>query len=447
MGRVYVGRLTARHGVQRLVAIKLLRTVPSRSTRAALLREARVTARLHHRNVVPTLELDEHDSAPFVVMELVDGGSLAGLLLAVSDAGEKLDIALAAWLVAQAAAGLHAAHELTNDAGVALGLVHRDISPHNVLLSIDGRVLLADFGIAKLTDSNETTESGVIKGKYAYMSPEQANGEPLDRRSDLFSLGLVLYQALTGQRAFGGERPAEQLLRLLNDEPPSPSTLRPEIDLELSAITLRCLAKKPADRFATALDLAEALRAWSRQVGADADEAELARWMDRFLGESRQELLGRVRKSIETLDAAPASPPNTLVAATTSAPMHQPARAKRGWVLGPLAAAVLGVVGVAAATGSTRESGPPTASSVPSPSTEAAPGAVPGVPATAAGTTPSSPEPVHLSTSPPLPPAASAHPDASTATSRAKGTPSRRSLSRSQPPPASSPSGTPFNTL
>ncbi len=439
MGRVYVGRLAARHGVQRLVAIKLLRTVPSPSARAALLREARVTARLYHRNIVPTLELDEHDRVPFVVMELVDGGSLAGLLLAVAEARQRLPVPLAAWIVAQTAAGLHAAHELTSDAGAPLGLVHRDISPQNVLLSMDGRVLLADFGVAKLASGDETTESGVIKGKYAYMSPEQAQGEPLDRRSDVFSLGLVLYEALTGRRAFPGDRPAQQLLRILNDDPEAPAALRPEVDAELSAITMRCLAKEPDGRFATALELSEALRAWSRHVSADADEAELGRWMHRFVGEARRELLGRVQTSIEALDAAPSS----VAAKATMAAAQPGSRSWSAWARGVGAGAGAAVTTAVIAWAATATPGRPAVRSPPSVSSAAAPpGVLPSAPPVAIAPAPASVQ-VELDASvasvapPPLPPRTGprSHPAKAAAIPRASVT----------PPP--SPSGKPFESL
>src|SRR5262249_29582135 len=159
--------------------------------------------RLHHRNVVATIDLGEVDDIPYVVMELVDGVSLSRLLAAVAERGQEgLPPNLAAWIVMQAAHGLHAAHELTEtDAGgtmeTPLALVHRDISPQNILVSMQGEVKIADFGIAKFRGRDESTATGLIKGKFAYMSPEQASDAELDRRSDVFALGIVLWESLT----------------------------------------------------------------------------------------------------------------------------------------------------------------------------------------------------------------------------------------------------------
>ena len=196
MGIVFVARLVGGHGVERLVAIKTLRPITSKSDRTALLREARLTARLHHRNVVATIDLGEVDDVPYVVMDLVDGVPLSRLLSTLLKRGERLAPELAAWIVMQAALGLHAAHELADAEGRPLDLVHRDVSPQNILLSLQGEVKIADFGIAKFAGREESTETGMIKGKFAYMSPEQAGSAKLDRR-----IGSVRAR----HRALGGD--------------------------------------------------------------------------------------------------------------------------------------------------------------------------------------------------------------------------------------------------
>jgi serine/threonine-protein kinase len=297
MGVVFAGRLMASHGVERLVAIKTLRPIASSSHRAALLREARLTSRLHHRNVVASLDLDEAGDMPYVVMELVDGVSLSKLLARLAKRDERLPPELAAWIAMQCALGLHAAHELSDAHGRTLGLVHRDVSPQNILLATSGEVKLADFGIAKFVGRDESTATGTIKGKFGYMSPEQAESDDVDRRSDVFSLGIVLWEALTGDRLFSTESPARTLLRVREHQPRSPADLRPEVGEELSAITLRCLAKDPTRRYATAADAAEALRAALRLRGSLVDESDLAALVGRLFGTERAEFMSRLRSS------------------------------------------------------------------------------------------------------------------------------------------------------
>jgi len=294
MGVVFAARLVGVHGVERLVAIKTLRPITSRSDRTALLREARLTARLHHRNVVATIDLGEVEDVPYVVMELVDGVSLAQLLGALDRAEQRFEPTLAAWIVMQAALGLHAAHELADPQGDALGLVHRDVSPQNILLSLDGQVKIADFGIAKFAGREESTATGLIKGKFAYMSPEQASDVELDRRTDVFALGVVFWEALTGARLFASDSPARTIMRVLEHRPRPPHELFPSIGEELSAIALRCLAKDRDDRFPSAAAVAEALRSALRARGSPVDEGDLAGVVRAHFGEERAAFMAKL---------------------------------------------------------------------------------------------------------------------------------------------------------
>jgi serine/threonine-protein kinase len=290
MGMVFAARLVGAHGVERIVALKTLRPITSRSDRNALLTEARVTARLHHRNVVATLDLGDVDDVPYVVMELVDGVSLARFAAILLDKGEDLSPELAAWIVMQAANGLHAAHEMKDPSGKPLGLVHRDVSPQNILLSTTGEVKIADFGIAKFEGREESTATGMIKGKFAYMAPEQANAMPLDRRCDVFALGIVLWELLTRQRLFHSETPAQTILKVTQVEARSPSEIRPQVGSDLAAVALRCLAKSPADRYATAAEVADDLRRVLR-ARAPVDESDLSRAIERWFGTERREAM------------------------------------------------------------------------------------------------------------------------------------------------------------
>lgn len=295
MGAVYVARLLAPHGFDRLVAIKCLSTGAGPTDVAAFLDEARVTAKIDHPSVVQTLELGEHDGQPFLVMQLVQGVSLARLLEELRVREEKIGPEIAAWIAAQAASGLHAAHELRGPDGQLLQLVHRDVSPQNILLSFEGRVYVADFGVAKFK-SDRSTQGGVVKGKFGYMSPEQAFGRTLDRRSDVFSLGVVLHEAICGKRLFPGDAPAQVVLGVVNAAVPSPSETRADIDEGLATIVMRCLEKDADARFATAGELAEALRAWLR-ARPRVDEGELAALLARLLPRERARLEARMQAS------------------------------------------------------------------------------------------------------------------------------------------------------
>jgi serine/threonine protein kinase len=347
MGTVYVGRLVGAHGFDRLVAIK--RLTGDDADVEAFLAEARLSARILHPNVVQTFELGEHDGAPFIVMQLIEGVSLAKLLAKHVAQGEAIDADVAAWVIAQAAKGLHAAHELRSVDGRPLGLVHRDVSPQNLLLSYEGRVYVTDFGIAKLRDSRQATQSGVVKGKFAYMSPEQARAQPVDRRSDVFALGICLYESLVGARLFQGDSPAETVLRIVEHVPKSPREVRPEVPEEIVPIVLRCLAKKREDRFATAAELADALREYLRGRHARVDETDLAALLDRTVHEERERLSETIRAALTAADvvAPPAEvSPGTLTAASAVAGIDAPRR--RRWLVPVLGAVVVAGAAVGA---------------------------------------------------------------------------------------------------
>jgi serine/threonine-protein kinase len=297
MGLVFAGQRIAAHGLERLVAIKTLRPVTSAHDRAALLAEAKLTSRLHHKNVVATLDLGEVDDVPYVVMELVEGVALSRLLSALGRMRERLSPELATWIVMQAAQGLHAAHELADGQGTALGLVHRDVSPQNILMSKNGEVKIADFGIAKYVGREESTATGLLKGKLGYMSPEQTQCTDIDRRSDVFALGIVYWEALVGEKLFTADTPARTILRVMNHAPPSPSSIRTDVDAGLDDIVLRCLEKDKAARFSTAGELAEALRAALRASKARVDESDLSTLLQRLFGEECTEMSRRLHEA------------------------------------------------------------------------------------------------------------------------------------------------------
>lgn len=343
MGEVFAARLVGLHGVERLVAIKTLR-VSSATYRAALLGEARVTARVYHPNVVATMDLDEVGDVPYIVMELIDGASLDKLLQKLHQRRETLSPHVAAWIAMQCALGLHAAHELTDPDGRTLGLVHRDVSPQNILLAVTGEVKVADFGIAKYLGRENSTGEGEIKGKFAYMSPEHALNDEPDRRADIFSLGVVLWEALTGRKLFAAESPARTLIRVRELDPCSPAELRAEVSGDIAAIVLRCLAKDREQRYATGLELAEALRSALRTGGVPVDASDLAALVESLFADERADFARRIVLATSAATPAGVGSSRSGPAFPTSHALPAPWRARVGRL-----AAVLSVLAGAAA--------------------------------------------------------------------------------------------------
>jgi eukaryotic-like serine/threonine-protein kinase len=210
MAEVLLGRVRGPHGFERAVVLK--RILPHLARMSSFvdmfLDEARIIARIHHPNVVQVHELGTEGGELFMAMEYLAGESVSSLVRRLATRNAKLDHALAAFIVAEACAGLHAAHELKTDDGALLHIVHRDVSPQNIFITFDGAVKVIDFGIAKSADRVARTEAGQLKGKLDFMSPEQCKSEPLDRRTDVFALGIVLYELLTQRRLFKRPSPA-----------------------------------------------------------------------------------------------------------------------------------------------------------------------------------------------------------------------------------------------
>jgi serine/threonine protein kinase len=284
MGRVWVALDTAAPSL-RLVALKTaLRDSGNNSEFWAVLSdEATLASRIQHPNVCATYEFGDSAGTHYLVMEWSDGASLRDLLDAVPD--HRLEPALAAHIIAAVASGLHAAHELTGDDGHALSVVHRDVSPQNVLISSRGHVRLADFGVAKARgQAHRPTETGEVKGKLSYMSPEQVASKNVDRRADVFALGCILYEATLGVRPFHGNDALATMYKILEEELVRPRALDPEFPELLERALIKSLAKSANDRYATAeefrADLLEFVLSTRRYV-ADKQTAEL---LDRTLG-------------------------------------------------------------------------------------------------------------------------------------------------------------------
>src|SRR5262245_12539790 len=260
MAEVFLAKKRGAEGTFKLLVVK--RILPaygaSRRFRTMFGEEAQLATRLNHPNIVQVYDFQDYgEEGQLLSMEYVEGPDLKRLVRSVQVKNQRLPPFVAAYIVAEVAKGLHYAHERKDEAGRALDIVHRDVSPQNILLSFDGAVKIADFGIASANLFRE--EPGVLKGKTAYMSPEQARGERVDRRTDVYSLGVVFHELLTG-RPLHGAAEGQELLEAVRDglvEPPS--TFAREIPAELEAITMRALAKDREDRFQNARDMASAL--------------------------------------------------------------------------------------------------------------------------------------------------------------------------------------------
>jgi serine/threonine-protein kinase len=301
MASILLARVSDSSGFERPIVIK--RILPHLARESSFvgmfLDEARIVAGIVHPNVVRVQELGVEGTELFLVMEYLEGESVEGLFKRLTLRRELLAPRLAAHVIAQACAGLHAAHVLTDPDGLHINLVHRDVSPHNLFITYPGRVKVIDFGIAKAADRVTRTETGIIKGKHEYMSPEQCKGRPLDRRSDIFALGAILYELLAGKRLFKRATQLTSLLAITQESVPALSSVMPGVDPALEAICMRALAGKADDRFPTAADMRVALLAAIGDPGTGADlDAELAALMKRLFSErieEKREMLQLVR--------------------------------------------------------------------------------------------------------------------------------------------------------
>ena len=274
MGSVWL----ARRADEKLVAVKTLKPALADDARVAslFLREMRVASAIRHPNVVAVHATGTADETPFFEMEWVEGLTVRSLTRIARDKGHAVPISIALRIAHDACEGLHAAHELRTENGEHLALVHRDVSPHNILVSHEGISKIIDFGVAKAAQAatGDTTSSGGVKGKIRYMAPEQALGKPtVDRRADIFGLGAVLFELLTGDAPFRGENDVDVLRTLVSK---APAALPDDLAAPLAALLSRALAKRPDDRFATARDFAEGIAVAALAMNAIASDRDVA---------------------------------------------------------------------------------------------------------------------------------------------------------------------------
>jgi serine/threonine-protein kinase len=282
MGEVFLAWQHGARGFRRPVIIKRIRAdlIERDGAVDLFLHEARLGALLQHANITQVLDLGEEDGALFLAMELVEGPDLRTLTRSLQQRGERLPLPLATWVLARAADGVAFAHEANDpDNGRPLNLIHRDISPQNILLSRLGDVKLTDFGIAKSAARTIETQAGFVRGKLGYMSPEQLAYERVTARTDVYALGVVLYETITGERLYAKMSEERIIAEKVQRLPPPPSRKNPEVDEALDAIVMRALATKAADRYPTATGLSEALDRWARGAGASHDKRSLSAWL------------------------------------------------------------------------------------------------------------------------------------------------------------------------
>jgi serine/threonine-protein kinase len=306
MAAVWAARLKGSRGFSKTVAVKTMLPLVSDDPafEQMFLDEAQIASRIRHPNVVEILDLGEQDDVLYLVMEWVDGEPLSTLRHVAAKRG-GIPRPIAVRIVADACAGLHAAHELRAEDGSLVGLVHRDISPQNILITFDGVIKIVDFGVAKAAGrSSESTSAGHIKGKPPYMSPEQALGHPIDRRSDLFALGIVLYQLTTGKHPFRGETDIITLQNIVSERPiVSPRTYDPECPKPLEAVLFKALERDPDKRYQTAAEFGAALERVFPPTVPRVRTDDVGKLVMQLLGDIADERRSALRDAIRDADA------------------------------------------------------------------------------------------------------------------------------------------------
>jgi eukaryotic-like serine/threonine-protein kinase len=377
MATVFLARLSGVGGFQRFVAIKRLHPhlAGEKEFVRMFLDEARLAAGIHHPNVVPILEVGASERGYYLVMEYIEGDTLARLLARAASSTKRLPVPIGLRIVIDMLAGLHAAHELKDEMGQPAELVHRDVSPQNVLVGTDGISRITDFGVARAASRLTSTRVGQLKGKIAYMAPEQATGQPLiDRRADVFSAGILLWEVLSAKRLFKSENEAATLARVISDEIPR---VRPSADInaQVAAVCMKALERNPDKRFSTCAQFADSLERAATASGKVASAREVAAYVSEVIGneisqarEAVRAWLARSEPSQVAVPTLPAPPSSTVSSAAMELPGEPsrsgvgsyptvsgvgsvpsapaPQRARVGWVLGASALLFVGAVGL-----------------------------------------------------------------------------------------------------
>ncbi|MCE9573770.1 MAG: serine/threonine protein kinase, partial [Deltaproteobacteria bacterium] len=316
MAEVFRAKAFGVEGFERLVAVK--RILPNIAEDKEFIKmfidEAKIAVQLNHANIAQIFDLGVVDSSYYIALEHIHGRDLRNIFDRCRNGGEPMPIAQACFVSMKMCEGLDYAHNKRDQAGREINLVHRDVSPQNVLISFEGEVKIIDFGIAKAAGKGSKTQAGILKGKFGYMSPEQVRGLPIDRRSDIFSCGIVLYELLTGERLFVGESDFSTLEKVRNVEILPPSTYNRKIPDELERIVLKALAKDADDRYQNAIDLHDELQAFVYTAGEFYSRKDLASWMKRSFAKEIEEETAKLEQYRQL------KPPAEVVAPRAAAP-------------------------------------------------------------------------------------------------------------------------------
>ena len=308
MATVYLARSHGARGFEREVALKLTHAhlAEGGEFAAILLEEGNLAARIRHQNVVSILDVGEDPLGLFLVMEYVEGDTLSNLQRRKTSHGEALPVPIGIRILLDALAGLHAAHELCDEHGVSLNVVHRDFSPQNILVGLDGVAQLTDFGVAKAANSTQHTDTGVVKGKVAYMAPEQARGLKIDRRADVWAAGVVAWEVLAGQRLYPSGDGVATLLRLVSERPALLRTVAPQVPAEVERVVAGALEPDTTRRIASAAEFARQLAQACAVTFGVAESAAVAAYVQTTAGPKlvkRREQVAKAAKLRAKMDA------------------------------------------------------------------------------------------------------------------------------------------------
>jgi serine/threonine protein kinase len=352
MATVHIGRLLGPVGFSRTVAIKRLHRQYAKEPDfvSMFLDEAHLAARIRHPNVVGTLDVVAQDGELFLVMEYVKGESLVRMMRTVRERGEGVPIPIAASIMIGVLEGLHAAHEAVSDQGEPLGIVHRDVSPQNILVGTDGVARVVDFGVAKASGRVQSTRDGQLKGKLGYMAPEQIGGN-VTRATDVHAASVVFWEMLTARRLYHGDNELQTYANILAGSVVAPSTHAPKVSAELDKIVLKGLSSNPDARFASAREMARSIQRMARIASA----SDVGDWVEEIAAPTIRSR-ARVIAAIESAGALPAVPSSELPesadpgAPSSHAPVSvEPARSPRARLF--IAPAVLAALVAGAAIG------------------------------------------------------------------------------------------------
>jgi len=347
MATVYLANLSGVGGFRRFVAIKRLHPHLAKESEFVemFLDEARLAAGIHHPHVVPILEVGASERGYYLVMEYIEGDTLARLLARAATSGQRLPASIAIRIIVDMLSGLHAAHELRDEQGNPTELVHRDVSPQNVLVGVDGNTRITDFGVARAASRLSATRAGQLKGKIAYMAPEQAVGDPtVDRRADVFSSGIVLWEVLAARRLFKAENEAATLARVISEAIPSITEVNPELDEKVARVVMRALEREREARYQTCQEFADDLEQAARSAGLLGTAREVAAYVSQVIGQEISQQREAVRAWLARSEPSQAALPDIVDLGAGAAPLSGGQRAageRSGMIAAPLGAPLI----------------------------------------------------------------------------------------------------------